>query len=414
MEDGIGLAVGEVMRWNALVRHGLISTSLLGAAVTQARANSCDDIAERTVGVVVGVDVGDRTRLIGGLEYRQCLDHRTEGFVRVEVGGGTRFFGGVRVRPFEDPDNNHSYPDEDGGGEWLGIEGGAGWTLGGHERFGLHLAATYGSHSAYAALQTWMPTREGAQRYTLLGGLAPWTLFQPTVVEGRPLIRDGQYVRPGFAAPLPEMASAETRAVRDHFAGSAQIEYSSVWTFLRLASELMAVGAPAELIAAALDAADDEVRHAELCAHAAGDIALLPLPPSMAQARFTRRSPHALAILAAEAWREGCLNETAAAEEARLASGEAEGPARAMLASIANDETRHAELSWRVLAWIFAVAPAVATEALAAVAPGAPIREEPAHDRALARHGVPTSEITAAARAHAARFARARLAALRA
>lgn len=399
------------MRWNALVRHGLISTSLLGAAASPALAEPCDDIAPGTVGFVVGFSLGDKIKPFGGLEGRKCLDVRTEVMVRLEVGGGApvRVIGGLRVRPFE-PTEDDLETRSGTGREALGLEGGL--VLDGHQRFGAHAAVTFGSHSAYGALQAHLPT-EGSTRASLAFGFAPWTAFESTVVEGRPLTRDGVMVRPGFAAPLAHIASAEDRAVRDHFAGSAQLEYSSVWTFLRLASELMAAGAPAELIAAALDAADDEVRHAELCAHAAGDIALVPLAPAMAQARFTRRSTRALALLAAEAWREGCLNETAAAEEARLAAGEADDAARrAMLASIAGDETRHAELSWKVLAWIFSIAPAVASQAVAAAAPGGPVREEPAHDRALARHGVPAPAVTASARAHAARLARARLAAL--
>jgi hypothetical protein len=393
-------------RWNALVRHGLISTSLLGAAAVPAVAAPCDDIAPGTVGFVFGFSLGDKIKPMGGIEGRKCLDHRTEAMVRLELGGGApvRVIGGLRVRPSEDD----RYPEEDM--ENFGIE--AGVAVDATHRFGAHVAGTFGSHSAYAALQGFLPAGEGTARASLLVGLAPWTAFESTVVDGRPLTRDGVLVRPGFAAPLAHIASAEARAVRDHFAGSAQIEYSSVWTFLRLASELMAAGAPAELVAAALDAADDEVRHAELCAGAAGGIALVPLAPAMAQARFTRRSTHALALLAAEAWREGCLNETAAAEEARLASGEAEGPARALLAAIAGDETRHAELSWSVLAWIFSIAPAVASQAVAAAPSLGAVREEPATDRALARHGVPAPAVTASARAHAARLARVRLAAM--
>ena len=116
-------------------------------------------------------------------------------------------------------------------------------------------------------------------------------------VEGRPLVHGGQMLRPGIAV-LPAARDAEGRAVRDHYASSAQLELSSVWTFLRLAEELAAVGAPAALIAAALDAADDEVRHAELCAAAAGGVELWSLPGWVARPRFDRRSAQALAVLA--------------------------------------------------------------------------------------------------------------------
>lgn len=209
------------------------------------------------------------------------------------------------------------------------------------------------------------------------------------------------------------MRSAEDREVRDHFTSSAQFEMSSVWTFLRLAEELAAVGAPATLIAAALDAADDEVRHAELCAAAAGGAELAPLPPSAARPRFSTRSAHALEILAVEAWCEGALNEGAAAEEARLVAAESSGSTRSMLAAIARDEAGHAELSWAVLAWLFEVAPALTRAAIARVPVHAPIIDDaPAIDPAVVRRGVPSSQISAAARAYAATTARSRLATL--
>ncbi|MBA2542890.1 MAG: hypothetical protein H0V17_24805, partial [Deltaproteobacteria bacterium] len=137
-------------------------------------------------------------------------------------------------------------------------------------------------------------------------------------------------------------------------------------------------------------------------------VELTPLPIACAQPRFAARSPRALELLAHEAWLEGCLNEGAAAEEARLAAEDAEGAVSHMLATIARDEHRHAELSWAVLAWLFEVAPATRR----AVA-GAPVLQpnviEPPVDRAVVRRGVPASQITAAARSHAETEARVRL-----
>jgi hypothetical protein len=241
------------------------------------------------------------------------------------------------------------------------------------------------------------PNRGGA-----LVGLSPFILGSgPT--PGRPITHRSRVLVPEvIARAIP--ACAEDRAVRDHFARSAQLEYSSVWTFLRLAAELAAIGAPAELVARALDAADDEVCHAEMCARAAGGLALAPLSMLAAQPRFTRRSARALAVIAAEAWREGCLNEGAAAEEARFASEEAHGPARAMLATIARDENRHAELAWAVLAWVQAVAPEVARSAVA-VAPENIAGGVSVEDSALARRGVARSEVRRAAQADSRRRA---------
>jgi hypothetical protein len=284
--------------------------------------------------------------------------------------------------------------------------------LGTESLIGAHLALTYGNNVAYLAAQAMFPLnkQERPARGTLLLGLSPSGVTTSTVSEGRPLIHDGQVVRPAIAT-LPFARSAEDRAVRDHFASAAQIELSSVWTFLRLAAELAAVGAPDELIARALDAADDEVRHSGMCAGAVGGLELTPLAMACAQPRFLQRSDRAFATLAVEAWLEGCLNEGAAAEEARLAAAEAEGAIAPMLAAIASDERRHAELSWAVLAWLYDVAPQIASSAIAAAPTLAPARET-ASDPALARRGVASSQVTAAAIAHAVAGARVRLRAL--
>jgi hypothetical protein len=307
------------------------------------------------------------------------------------------------VRPFERRDDDRQL-------EHVGAEGGLGLDL--QARVGLHAAISYGTSALYGGLQTYA-TVSGAgapQRLSLLGAIsltrAP---TEPVVVDGRPLLEHGRALRPALLARA-EPRDREGRAVRDHFTSSAQLELSSVWSFLRLAAELAAVGAPAALVAAALDAADDEVRHADLCAEAAGGLVLAGLGEARARPRFTTRTPAALAILAAEAWREGCLNETAAAEEARLAAGEAEGPARMMLTTIARDEAGHAELAWAVLAWVASIAPA--TVRAAAVVPAGWTGPDGHGDRALARHGVPGPALTAAAVAHATAVATRRVRAL--
>ena len=81
-----------------------------------------------------------------------------------------------------------------------------------------------------------------------------------------------------------------------------------------------------------------------------------------------------------------------------------------MLAAIAHDEQRHAELSWAVLAWVRDVAPEV-TPALMDIPRVAVVASE-THDPALARRGVASPKISRAARAHAESEARARLRAL--
>ena len=392
-------------RWSHLARHGLLGSTLLTiAAARPAAAESCDSEAASTLGFVIGMDFTPNAKLIGGIEGRRCVGDQSEVFMRLELGRGARLIVGGRARPFE------SMSDESDK-EKLGLE--AGLAMESSGKLGAHLAATYGYHFAYLAAQGLFPLsgRERPTRASMLFGLAPSALGSvSTVSEGRPLIHEGQLVRPAIAM-LPVAHSSEDRAVRNHFASSAQLELSSVWTFLRLAAELAAVGAPDELIARALDAADDEVRHAGMCARAAGGVELTPLAISAAQPRFLSRSKAALSTLVVEAWFEGCLNETAAAEEARLAADEAEGSVGRMLAAIARDEQRHAELSWAVLAWVYDVAPGLARAALID-APNLPAVALAAQDPALARRGVASPKISRAARAHAEDEARVRIRAL--
>lgn len=390
-------------RWPSLARHGLLGTTLLTIAAQSAAAEPCDDHADSSIGVVLGMDFAPKARLLFGIEGRKCIGDKGEVFARLQVGGGARLIVGSRIRPFEEMF-------EDSDKEKLGLE--AGIALESDGNLGAHLAATYGYHFAYLAAQGLFPLsgRERPTRGGMVFGVSPWTLGETTVVDGRPLIHDGHILRPAITG-LPSARSREDRAVRDHFASAAQIELSSVWTFLRLAAELAAVGAPAELIARALDAADDEVRHAELCSHAAGGVELAALPMTAAQPRFTARSQRALSLLALEAWLEGCLNETAAAEEARLAAGEADRDVAQMLTAIARDEDRHAELSWAVLAWVFGVAPAAARAAIGG-APAPVMVAQPSQDPALARHGVASPEISRAARARAEFAGRGRVRAL--
>src|SRR5262249_9598845 len=62
--------------------------------------------------------------------------------------------------------------------------------------------------------------------------------------------------------PLPPDARA---ALARAWEADALLEHASIAAFSRFAMDLLAVGAPPDLITAALAAATDEVRHARLC-----------------------------------------------------------------------------------------------------------------------------------------------------
>ena len=131
-------------------------------------------------------------------------------------------------------------------------------------------------------------------------------------------------------------------------AQSAHLEAASVFAFERLARELDALRAPDALVAAAACSALDEIRHAHAMAALArrygGE------PEAARVESLPLREPLAIALENAV---EGCVREGYGALVAHHQAGTALDPAvRTALCTIAEDETRHATLSWRVAAWL--------------------------------------------------------------
>ena len=146
----------------------------------------------------------------------------------------------------------------------------------------------------------------------------------------------------------PAAATASACAVGQYFAEAAHLEAASVHAFRRLERELMAHGAPSSLVAGARRALHDEVRHARLTRQLARAHGGVPAPVRVSPAG--RRSLEAIAVENAV---EGCVRETFAALLAVHQARAAVDPdVRAAMASIAPDETRHAELAWAVDGWL--------------------------------------------------------------
>lgn len=156
----------------------------------------------------------------------------------------------------------------------------------------------------------------------------------------------------GEIPPLDGGLSDADRAVLiAHWTEVARLEHASVASFARHTLELMALGAPADLLSEVQRAAADEVRHAQL---AFGMIAALgggecgPGPLSVDD-MGPRLDPVEVLRGLIE---EGCIGETLGAAEARMAAERAVGPIAQVLAEIAEDETRHALLAWRTARWV--------------------------------------------------------------
>jgi hypothetical protein len=204
---------------------------------------------------------------------------------------------------------------------------------------------------------------------------------------GRPFIINGAArtaeiaARSDWRAPLsPDLSGlddADRAALAFAWARDALDEHASVASFARFTIELLAVGAPAELVLAAQQAMGEEIRHAEICFGLASAYAGAELGPSTLPAPGALDNRATLAEVAAAVVREGCVGETLAAFGALAARDAAVDPAvRASLEEITRDEIAHAGLAWRFVAWALADGDAAviqAVESAFAAALAAPI-----------------------------------------
>lgn len=130
----------------------------------------------------------------------------------------------------------------------------------------------------------------------------------------------------------------------------AAMEHASVGSFSRATLELMAVGAPPELLLDCQRAAIDEIDHAKACVEIA--VACGGEPTSFGPLDVPPPRAADLARLAADTFVEGCVGETTAALWVdRAASAVSNEALRAVLIRIAKDETKHSALAWCTVRW---------------------------------------------------------------
>jgi len=196
--------------------------------------------------------------------------------------------------------------------------------------------------------------------------------------EGRPFHTDaGRQEAPVRATSAwsthPDLAGQVPEALRPQvvkaWTAMARAEHASVASFARMVMELLALGAPAELVTQATQAQLDEVRHAQLAFGVASSVAQRPIGPGPFDIRGALDRSHDLAQVLTAAIVEGCISETVASVQVRDAADHAADPILAtMLHGVADDELRHAELSWAFVRWMLAMHPElhpVAVEAFA-------------------------------------------------
>jgi hypothetical protein len=189
-----------------------------------------------------------------------------------------------------------------------------------------------------------------SQRYCGVG--------RPFLVAGAlrlsPTAARADWRSPCLSPDVRGLSTAERRSLGEHWTHVARMEHASIAAFARFTLHLLALGAPHELVVASNRAMADETEHARLAFALAS--AFLGREVGPGGLRIDGALDDAgLDAFVATLLREGCIGEARAAVEAReLLEVTSDAATRNVLAIIAADETRHAELAWRTLGWLLA------------------------------------------------------------
>jgi hypothetical protein len=167
-----------------------------------------------------------------------------------------------------------------------------------------------------------------------------------------------------------EALPAEDRVrVGDAWLEAGLGEHASVAAFARFVLHLLSLGAPPDLVRAAIRAMDDEVEHARLCFGIARRFTGMPAGPGPMNLSGVFAEPDDLHSILEAAILEGCIAETISArcaqESLKRLKDDSIQPA---LTRIAEDESRHADLSWDFVSWILASDPSLKDRAAACFA----------------------------------------------
>jgi len=235
-------------------------------------------------------------------------------------------------------------------------------------------------------------------------------------VYGRPFMHAGASqqaataARPGWGAGDRPVTDGMPAAARDALAAAwrqaALEEHAAVAAFSRLVLELMAFGAPSNLVGWTSTAATEEVRHAERGFQLATAYAGAPVGPEGFPLGASLPLTRDLAAFAAATVREGCIGETLTTLVALSCLARCSDPAvRATLERITEDEQGHARLAWATVRWAVDVGGPEVRAAVAGAFAGLSAERFPLparladgpHRDLLVAHGVPTAEMARAA-----------------
>ncbi len=329
----------------------------LGSVLFPGNAHASEELSYGG-GFFLGCTFGDQTNFEGGVEGygTRRLDDVPEG------GKGARHVAGGLVQLAWRPGASRITAAGLTGTAMSGAVLGASGELGLTYRFGqlpgigIHTGVTTDFAAVYGGLRhqfllgdTWVG---GGVRLPLFYGSLGVHSEQRYAVDGRPLRTDDGVLHCQQAAA--RMARDARGIAAERWQTAAQHECESIPAFLRLAEELLFHGAPAELVARALNAAEDEFRHAALSAVLARALDSAALPPRMLlpEPRVYVAGERGLQQLATESVLDGLIGEGMAAERARLGAEMARDPRFASAQRrIHADESRHAALGRDIAHW---------------------------------------------------------------
>jgi hypothetical protein len=224
-----------------------------------------------------------------------------------------------------------------------------------------------------------------------------WLSGTPLEAEHHRLMRRRNVPIPWEQSTVNELSLAERTRLAETWSRRSAAEYLAVSTFAVLAIDLVAAGAPADVLSLCMRAGIDEVRHAELCLRMIeiyGGKRVMP-PPGMSSLPDDPERPKLHQALA-NTMLVSCVSETYATTVLTATRDLTTDPvAHAVLTSIYSDEVMHARLGWSYLRYGLERGGQGAIDAAAAMVP-------------IALRGVanvvererPVGEVTEAVRGH--------------
>ncbi|HTL92218.1 MAG TPA: ferritin-like domain-containing protein [Steroidobacteraceae bacterium] len=150
---------------------------------------------------------------------------------------------------------------------------------------------------------------------------------------------------------VEHLTDSERASLAAHWTKLGQLEHASIAAFARFQLQLLALGAPPDLVEGCTRALADETAHTKLCFELASAYAGRAVGPGPLDIEGSL-TPTSLGDVVDLVIAEGCFGETGAALEALEAADGASDPVIvAAYAQIAADEQRHAELAFRFVRW---------------------------------------------------------------